>query len=176
MTDAIGSSAAPYRCFAWYAGAERAASKWKFVVYDDKGPLLVDHDNLQFNGLNSDITINWLDVIRVERRGQQVPSHLHAVFVAVAAIFGAIEGAQNNDYPILYALVGLSIFPLIYWLIIDRVAALFAKMWTIIHFQTAQGASQAWFVDGERLGWSKMGRKATELHNAISGHCKASSE
>lgn len=171
MTDTIDANQSHFNRLVWYAGEQRAASTWKALVYDDKGPLSLDQDKLEFRGETEKITIHWSDVVRIEYRRQAFASDLIAVFVALTALFAGLNGLLSDVHPVLYALLGAAIPVVIYWFSKDQIANQTTKLWTVLYFQQPNGLSQAWFVDGEHAGWAAKGRKASELHDKISVHC-----
>lgn len=139
----------------WYASETRALSALKFIVYEDKGRLKLEHDVLSFQGKYNDFQIKQIKEIQLAR--QMVNWPIHLIGCSVLAYFLIQRGfapVPAVTITVLAMVLGISVG--------------YSTKWVKVTYQTSQGrTTSAWFADGGGRGWSGIFGGTSRLYEVI---------
>ena len=150
----------------WIAKQERAASIWKFHVYDDKGDLSVTPTSVTFKGTFQSQEIPLSTVQKIEIRRQVWAWALCSCFVGLTCVFFILDGFTTGQ--MFGAFFSTVVYIGLFVLMGKSVAESASVLWVVLTCRENGHSRELWIAVATLVGGDSTREETIRISNAIS--------
>lgn len=146
---------------AWYASEEKIKTPFKFIVFDDRGSLMISESSLEFNGEKHDIQIDKSNIRDIAISRQNINWVIYLIFDILTIVFIIVFSL----------LTGINIIVLIMLLLVlngfGLLVGLSTKWIHIEYISQNNTLERAYFADGSMYGWAGLLGGTKKMFNSV---------